>query len=103
MSEFIIDFGKYRNKNIAAFLECDNSYFKWLLKAGMSDKQPGLTDYLKTHILEDIGYVLTFGKHRNKPLCWVFEHDKQYCLWLKKNMSEKIDLMAAIQDLEDEV
>lgn len=78
----LIDFGKYAGKTYSEILACDVSYARWLTN------QPSVEQQLKSALLAqlpvDEGYILSFGKYKNKPLTWVQKNDEKYYQYLQK-------------------
>ena len=78
----LIDFGKYAGKAYAEILTCDVNYARWI------STQPSIHQNIKSELIAqlpvDEGYIMTFGKYKNKPLNWIKKNDEKYLLYLQK-------------------
>lgn len=77
-------FRKIQRKINRYYLQC---YSRWLLNQELlvSDK-PEIKHFLSSKFdSNDKSYLLTWGKHKNKTIKWVFDNDKQYFKWMSKN------------------
>lgn len=102
----ILDFGKYKNKSIDEIYTIDQQYARWLLNQDLliSDK-PEIAEFLNSKFdSDDKSFLLTWGKWKNRTIKWVFDNDKQYFNWMKKNEYIKTKcpkLFESIQELSN--
>ena len=88
-----INFGKYKGLNIDELIENDYNYIKWV------NNQPFTPDDMKAYINEKLikikspGYLMKWGKYKNKSIPVINELDKFYIEWLKTNDFAKKDLL----------
>lgn len=81
MADQNIQFGKYITYTFAEILKEDPSYAKWLTTQPIIDID--VKDYLLDNLYE--GYIMPFGKYKNKPLEYIKRTDYQYINYLKRN------------------
>ena len=92
-----IQFGKYIFDTFKEILEKDPSYAKWLTNQHKLDAD--IKDYLLDNLPNE-GYIMTFGKYKNKPLDYIKRVDHKYIQYLNNNsyVQEKMpDLVAALK------
>ena len=79
----IIQFGKYKGKNISEIISSDPKYCIWTLSKSFIDNYPEIKKIIESNFkIDDI--ILWFGKHKNKSLTWIKENDNKYIQWLKQ-------------------
>ena len=82
---YIIQFGKYKGKNIIDEFEKNKTYFIWCFNQPFIKKYEEIYKFLESEIKEPNEIYLTFGKYKNKSLSWIKENDEKYIYYLKTN------------------
>jgi uncharacterized protein (DUF3820 family) len=80
----IIQFGKYKLKEIEEISKMDPAYCVWCLNQPFLEKYDELKKYLELKFKKDDIYM-SFGKYKGKSLDWIKENDYKYIFYLKKN------------------
>jgi len=81
----ILEFGKYKNREIKEVFAENPNYCHWLFKKPMTQNYKDIYKFLDENLKNKNTLYLTFGKHKNKSLDWIAENDKKYILYLKGN------------------
>lgn len=83
----ILNFGKYRGKEIEEVYNIDVQYCKWLYCQGyLIDECPGIKKFLHDELEgTDLTYVMTWGRFKGKTLAWIQTKNPAYLEWLLKN------------------
>jgi uncharacterized protein (DUF3820 family) len=86
-----LNFGKYKTKSIQDIYDIDHNYCRWLLNQELLiGDLPDIKEFLSFKFdSTDLSFLLTWGKHKNKTIKWIFDNDKQYFNWLAKNQYVK--------------
>ena len=82
---FIIQFGKYKSKNIVDILDLNPNYCQWLLKQPLLNKYPDIKEYLEEKLINPNEHYMTFGKYKGKALSDIKKNDPKYIDYLKNN------------------
>ena len=82
---YIIEFGKYKSKNIVDIAELNPNYCNWLLKQPLLNKYPEIRSYLEDKFIDPNEHYMTFGKYRHKALSEIKKNDPKYIDYLKNN------------------
>jgi len=82
---YIIQFGKYKGKNIVDIAEQNPSYCNWVLKQPLLNKYQEIKEYLEKKFINPDDYYMSFGKYKNKPLSEIKKNDPKYIDYLKNN------------------
>ncbi|TYZ65582.1 hypothetical protein PybrP1_000620, partial [[Pythium] brassicae (nom. inval.)] len=80
----MISFGKYKGKTIETVFSSDLNYCKWLFtNEKLLERNPDIKTYLNDK-MKDVcfDYTMTWGKHKNKTIQWVYDNDRSYFDWL---------------------
>lgn len=86
MSELnILEFGKYKNKDIESVFKEDINYCKWLYTNPLTKNYTGVYDFLHSKFHNNNLIYLSFGKYRNRSVDWIIENDKNYIYYLRSN------------------
>ena len=87
MSDTVLNFRKFRGKNIAEVYETDIGYAKWLYSQELLiGLKPTIKEFLQLKFHgTDMGYVMRWGKHSGKSIQCVKSNDSKYIDWLSKN------------------
>src|SRR6218665_3054964 len=80
-----LGFGKYHDIELENVFHNDPQYCAWLVK-----QEYLIDDEMKQWLEEklegaDLSYRLRWGKHKNKTLAWIKEHNPNYLDWLRNN------------------
>lgn len=81
----ILEFGKYKDKEISEIFNENPNYCVWLLNQPMIKNYPEIYEYLKNNLLDKDAYYMSFGKYKNKSLDWIKINDPKYIEYLKNN------------------
>jgi hypothetical protein len=82
----ILKFGKFKSQKITDILDNQKAYCQWLhTQPLIMDSNPKIKELLDLEFKNKDDYYLTFGKYKNKSLDWIFNNDKFYIEYLKKN------------------
>jgi hypothetical protein len=102
MSEqFVINFGKFKDRDISNILNENHSYFTWLKNSAMVHRQVGLSKFLETNLKEEVNdgiYRLPRGKYRGSTLEEVYKTDPKYWNYMLNNYGQNEELMKAIKE-----
>tara|TARA_R110000823_G_scaffold99531_2_gene214812 strand:+ start:2853 stop:3191 length:339 start_codon:yes stop_codon:yes gene_type:complete len=82
---FIIQFGKYKSKNIVDIFDLNPNYCQWLLKQPLLNKYPDIKEYLEEKLINPNEHYMTFGKYKGKALSDIKKNDPKYIDYLKTN------------------
>ena len=82
---YIIQFGKYKSKNIVDICDLNPSYCQWLLKQPLLNKYPDIKEYLEEKLVDQNEHYMTFGKYKGKALSDIKKNDPKYIDYLKNN------------------
>lgn len=86
-SNLVLNFGKYKGKNVCDLLDVDDKYISYLLSDKASQYlTPDLKDFIVKNLATQI--KLCFGKHAYKTYPVVKSVDPQYFQWLLKQRPE---------------
>ena len=102
-SKEILTFGKYKSKNIKDIIKENPSYCQWLLERPEYLNETQLS-FIKQSVKTDDVYM-SFGKYKGKSLKWIFDCDKKYVHYMKKNeyikskMSHLLDYLRTLETL----
>jgi len=80
----ILDFGKYKGKNIKDVYEEDPRYCGWLKTQPMVQENEEIMDFLDSIEVND-DYTMNWGKYKGKRLEQIQLIDNKYIGWLKHN------------------
>ena len=81
----IIQFGKFKGKQIRDIIINEPNYSKWCLSQPFIESYPEIKQILDNEFKDKNEHFLNFGKYRNKSLAWIRENDIKYIDYLKKN------------------
>jgi uncharacterized protein (DUF3820 family) len=103
MSDTLITFGKYRDKEISDIYESDVGYAKWLYTQELIlGSKPEIKEFLRSKFEgSDMSYVMRFGKYKNKTINWIKSNDPKYIDWLQKNEYVKSNCPKLMKDLAE--
>ena len=82
---YIIQFGKYKSKNIVDISDLNPNYCNWLLKQPLLNKYPDIKEFLEEKFIDPNEHYMTFGKYKNKALSEIKKNDPKYIDYLKTN------------------
>lgn len=82
---YIIQWGKFKGKNIIDEFEKNKPYFCWCFNQPFIKKYEDIYKFLENEIKDPNEIYMTFGKHKNKSLSWIKQNDEKYILYLKTN------------------
>jgi len=96
---YIIQFGKYKAKNIVDIAELNPNYCMWLLKQPLLNKYPEIKDYLEEKFMDQNEHYITFGKYKGKALSDIKKNDPKYIDYLKNNEFIKTRMVSLYEAL----
>ena len=82
---YIIQWGKFKGKNIIDEFEKNKPYFCWCFNQPFIKKYEDIYKFLENEIKDPNEIYMTFGKYKNKSLNWIKQNDEKYILYLKTN------------------
>jgi len=97
-----LSFGKYKNYTVEELFRRDPKYCQWLRNQPFIKNNEELYDELN-EVLKDVNdddYILNFGKHKGKSLKQVYNLDRPYIDWLKKNDYVKQNCKRLCEELD---
>lgn len=90
----IINFGKYKARNIDDIVIENPNYCLWLLNQNLiMSSNPLIKEILENKFKDKNEIYLTFGKYKSKTLSWINDNDKKYIDYLKNNEYVKNNLV----------
>ncbi|GMF13053.1 unnamed protein product [Phytophthora lilii] len=101
-----LTFGKHKSKTIQEVYASDPGYCRWLSnQKNLIEDSSDIGKFLAEKFANDDGsFLMQWGKYKNsKTIKWIFDNDKSYFAWLKKNefvQSKCSKLKASIDELE---
>lgn len=99
----ILNFGKYKNKDIEEVFKSDISYCQWVFKQPLLQNYPDIYDFLKKKFINPNDYYLNFGKYKGKSIYWIKSRDEGYIRYLRGNeyvQTKLRDLARIVNNME---
>ena len=82
---YIIQWGKFKGKNIIDIFDDNKSYFAWCFSQPFIKKYDEIYNFLEEQIKDPNETFMTWGKYKNKSLTWIKANDDKYISYLKTN------------------
>jgi len=96
---YIIQFGKFKGKNIIDIAEENPNYCSWVLKQPLLNKYQEIKEYLESKFINPDEHYMTFGKYKNKALSEIKKSDPKYIDYLKNNEYIKTKMISLYEAL----